>query len=195
MRTPVPLVLTAVLAFGADADAQPAAHPDPKITVRALGGFMGFSEGFCENPGGQYDWPKPDPPQPRLHPCLDEPTDKPINKEARWLGGAIGAARLLASRDKTADDWLVLVPNNKSVEEDGVFLQHLLKLRADAIAIGGEDIERLLRGPAASARRIVDWVTSNPALPLLATNAAVRTTKLQAPDKTDAEINGIALTP
>jgi hypothetical protein len=166
-------VLCAHTAQGQDAS-KPADTATPRrITVQAIGGFLGFSEAFCENPGGTYDWPaKVAAPgtrgQPDLYPCLT------VNPDARWLGGAIGAAALLGGRPDDELKWLVISPNNKAVDENSVFEQHLGRLNADAIGLGAEDLDRLMRGPGGSAKKIVDWIHRNSELRVLASNLAIR---------------------
>ena len=190
--------LVILIAMFASSQAAPAGQESrgtsETITVEAIGGFMGFSEGFCENPGGTYDWTSVTQRggvrvQPILDPCLTPA----VNPHSRWLGGVIGASTHLAGRTKSDTRWLVIAPNNRPVIENGVFLQHLLALDADAIGLGGADFDRLLRGTGASARNVFEWVRNNPKLPLLASNVAVRSTGLPDSEDTFDEIDGVSL--
>jgi hypothetical protein len=139
----------------------------PSIDVTAVGGFLGLREGFCEDPGGTFDWQA----EPVLEPCRPA-----INQHARSVGGLLGVARRLASAAGSGRGWLVVTGNNLPLDSAAPFTSELAALRPTMVALGSEDIVRLV-APKGSAAAVVSWVRDSAAIPLLATNVAIRRTR------------------
>jgi hypothetical protein len=148
------------------------------VTVRALGGFLGLVEGFCEDPGGSFDWPSEEAPSAdenkraaeTLKTCLSSSPD------ARSIGGVLGASRLLGRRQPRAGDWLVVTGNNLPVDANVPFLQPFGQLDPTLVALANDDVLRIIRA-SGSAVGVDRWVRGNLSVPYLASNLAIRQTR------------------
>ena len=155
------VVVCAVAMSGVTARAQSTMH---SIRIRAIGGFLGQIEGFCEDKGGPYDWGTATP-----DPCLG------AHEGAGWLGGILGALRKIPPGDPANPyDIVAITSNNQPVTSEAQFYGYLRALRPTVVGLGGEDFDRNMRGPSASAKGLADFVAGNPDLPLLASNVVIK---------------------
>src|ERR671922_1299131 len=96
----IPLLLT--VAAPAIAGQQPPGEGSATtpVTIRVFGGLLGQVEGFCEDPGGTYDWymretrdpKKPDPRKTELAGRLADCPPSNGQRGSKWLGGALAVA-------------------------------------------------------------------------------------------------------
>ena len=161
----------------------PGAVQAPNLTIRVFGGLLGQIEGFCEPPGGTYDWGR------AL--TADEQCD-PSNgsRGSAWLGGALGVRGTLSALHPGSSDLLVVAGNNQPASFGSNVWGHIAALNPHAVGLGRADFTRLLRGATASGRVMRDWVRNSAALPLLASNVIVRRT---ASDLNTVKSGGVEL--
>ena len=141
------------------------------LKIWTFGGLLGQIEGFCEDPGGRYDWKTST--GTYLAPCRLKEAP-----EAKWLGGAMGTARLL--RDKPKGDLVIVTGNNQAptpARPPTGYWDELLKANPDVVALAEEDFARSMRAPNGSAKAILTLVDTNPNIPFLVSNVAIRMTE------------------
>lgn len=147
-----------------------------RLVIQTIGGFLGQMEGFCEAPGGPYDWPAlpAAPDGGKAAEFTDCSEVKNAAQRPRWLGGAVGAADLL--RNRKGSLLIVGGDNQPARVGDWGFWSELADMKPDVVALGTEDLVRHLRGETGSPRNLLTFVNRSRGLPLLATNVAIRRT-------------------
>ena len=145
------------------------------VRIRAAGGLLGQVEGFCDYPGGPFDWYLSDAEKAAKAEQLKKLQSCAENKErpAKWLGGILGLNAALGA--SAANDLLILAGNNIPARPNQVFSAEFLKLTPAMVAVGPEDLLRLVRAPGLTAQAVFAWARGS-AQPLIASNAAVHKT-------------------
>ncbi|HEX5215821.1 MAG TPA: hypothetical protein VFV98_10185 [Vicinamibacterales bacterium] len=166
MRTIASGVLLCVLVAGT-------AHAQA-VRIRTAGNLLGQVEGFCDYPGGPYDWYLSDAEKTEkaarlkmLQSCADN-----LQRPAKWLGGILGLDAALGA--PKINDLLILTGNNIPARHNQIFTAELLKLKPAMIAVGPEDLLRLVRAPGSTAQSVFAWARGS-AQPLIASNLAIHT--------------------
>jgi len=101
MRFPAIKALVVVALLGTRVEAQ------TTQTIRVFGGLLGQVEGFCEDPGGTYDWNQPDAPgiqirdaalkagENRTGTALVKCGPENGSRGSRWVGGSFGLTKAI----------------------------------------------------------------------------------------------------
>lgn len=207
MRFPAITALVVVALLGTRAGAQ----TPPTQTIRVFGGLLGQVEGFCEDPGGTYDWNQPKAPGSQVQADAIKAggnrtgTDLvkcgPENgsRGSRWVGGSFGLTKAIAKAAPQTSDLLIVGGNNRGAQFGQRVWDHIAALAPTVVALGPEDFVRAMTGNDTSkgvvkaplpASHVVSWVRGESRLPFLASNVAIRRVRSGL---TTVEDNGFTL--